>query len=82
MNNDRYARMIQYESSLDHLYASIDPLNPYDSSYQKTLSEAKVAGFRVLRNGQGIHKLEDKYPGGKMDDILNIFGDAFRAHEF
>ena len=47
MNNDRYIRMIQYKSSLDHLYANIDSLNPYDSSYQKTLSEAKIAGFRT-----------------------------------
>ena len=81
MNNERYIRMVQYKASLDHLYSTIDTLNPYDSSYQKTLSEAKIAGFKVLRNSRGEHRLEDKYPNTN-NDFLNAFADAFRGHEY
>lgn len=58
MTNERYAKLILYKAALDDSYKRQNPLSLYDE-YEKTLAEAKMAGFRVFRNSKGEHKLVD-----------------------
>lgn len=58
MTNERYAKLIRYKAALDDSYKRQNPLSLYDE-YEKTLAEAKMAGFRVFRNSEGEHKLVD-----------------------
>ena len=60
MTEERYAKLIQYKVALDDSYKRQNPLSLYDTEYEKTLSEAKLAGFKVFRNSNGDHKLVDK----------------------
>ena len=42
------------------------------------LSEVKIAGYKVLRDSRGDHKLIDKHPDATDNDIGSIFADALR----
>ena len=45
---------------------------------EKLLSEVKIAGYKVLRDSRGDHKLIDKHPDATDNDIGSIFADALR----
>ena len=79
MNNERYARMIFYKSALDDAYKRINPLSIYQNEYEKTLQNAKIAGFKVLRNSKGEHKLIDIAENNAAADIRSMFADILRG---
>ena len=78
MNTERYARTIRYKAELDNAWKTHDPLNPYNTDYEKLLSEVKIAGYKVLRDSRGDHKLIDKHPDATDNDIGSIFADVLR----
>lgn len=59
MTTDRYHLLIRYKAALDNAWKKKDPLSLQMSEYNKTLESAKLAGFKVLRNSAGEHKLID-----------------------
>ena len=79
MNNDRYIKMIQYKAALDDLYKKRNPLSMYADEYDKTLSNAKLAGFKVLRNSKGEHKLINNVKSDNEANMLDLFADILRG---
>lgn len=78
MTSKRYARMIMYKSALDNNWAKKDRLDLYDDNYERVLGEAKLAGFKVLRNSKGEHKLIDTCKSNSVADFMEMFADAAR----
>lgn len=78
MDNDRYSRMIQYKSALDDSYKRRNPLSIYADEYDKTLNNAKLAGFKILRNSKGEHKLEDITKSNIEVSLRNTIADYMR----
>lgn len=78
MTNKRYGKLIAYKAALDDSYKRINPLSVQTQEYTKTLWEAKMAGFKVLRNSKGEHKLIDKTRNEKEAKWLEIFAAAAR----
>jgi hypothetical protein len=78
MNQRRYAKLIQYKVALDTAWKRRNPVGIYGSDeYDKTLAQAKLDSFKVLRNSNGEYKLIDTLKEGKMDytDMFeSIFG--------
>ena len=79
MTNERYAKMIKYKSALDNCWKKKDRLNIYDDDYERTLGEAKVAGFKVYRNSNGEHKLIDNVKSEGEAKIRDMFVNAMRS---
>jgi hypothetical protein len=81
MNQRRYSKLIQYKAALDSSWKRRNPVGIYgNDEYDKTLSQAKLDSFKVLRNSYGQHKLIDILGEGKSDftDAFNsIFGGMF-----
>ena len=76
MNQKRYSKLIQYKAALDTAWKRRNPVGIYgNDEYDKTLAQAKVDSFKVLRNSQGEHKLIDILEDGKTDftDMFNAF---------
>ena len=71
MNNDRYATLIALKCALDNAYKKRDPLSVMVQEYDRTLSKAKIAGFKVMRNSAGEHKLIDKLEHNSK--LANVF---------
>jgi hypothetical protein len=81
MNQKRYQKLIQYKAALDTAWQRRNPVGIYgDDEYQKTLSQAKMDSFKVMRNSKGEHKLIDTLEEGKMDatDLFSTFFGAFK----
>lgn len=82
MNQKRYAKLIQYKAALDSSWKRRNPVGIYgDEEYEKTLYQAKLDSFKVLRNSKGEHKLVDTLEEGKKDftDMFNgVFGGVFK----
>lgn len=72
MNDKRLTMMNQYKVELDSKW------HEHHSNYANTLLEAKLVGFRVLRNSAGDHKLEDT-PG--VEKEKNMFDVLIRHLE-
>lgn len=79
MNNERYARMISYKSALDDSYKRMNPLSICEDEYERTLNNAKLAGFKVFRNSKGEHKLEDTTNSEVEVFLRNMFADYTRG---
>lgn len=80
MDQKRYIKLIQYKAALDSSWKRRNPVGLYDDEYEKTLQQAKLDKFKVLRNSKGEHKLEDILPDGETDftDMFNsVFGGIF-----
>lgn len=76
MNQRRYQKLIQYKVALDSAWKRRNPVGIYgDDEYRRTLQQAKMDSFKVLRNSQGDHKLIDILEDGKTDftDLFNTF---------
>lgn len=69
MKNERYGTLIALKSALDSAYKRRDPLSVVEQEYDITLSKAKIAGFKVLRNDAGEHRLIDKTKNEKTARI-------------
>lgn len=76
MNNRRYAKLIQYKAALDSEWKRRNPMGIYNDDYEKTLQQAKLNSFKVMRNSKGEHKLYDVLEEGKMD-FTDMFGSVF-----
>lgn len=61
IDKERYEMMARYKATLDIEWKKRDPINIYGANYDNTISESKQAGFRVMRNPAGEHKLIDRY---------------------
>ena len=79
MTSERYGVLITYKAALDDAYKRINPLSIQRSEYEKTLAEAKLAGFKVMRNSDGVHKLIDKTKDEKMARLYEQFARATRT---
>ena len=81
MNQRRYDNLIAYKAALDSEWQRRNPVGIQNSEYDKTLRQAKMDSFKVLRNSKGEHKLIDILEEGKSDftDTFNqIFGGIFK----
>lgn len=81
MNQKRYAKLIQYKAALDTAWKRRNPVSLYDDEYERTLQQAKLDKFKVLRNSKGEHKLVDDLKDGEMDftDMFtNVFGGLYK----
>lgn len=81
MNNRRYAKLIQYKAALDSEWKRRNPVGICNDDYERTLQQAKLDSFKVMRNSKGEHKLIDTLEEGKMDftDMFNgIFGGLYK----
>ena len=79
MNQKRYTKLIQYKAALDSSWKRRNPIGIYgDDEYEKTLHQAKMDSFKVMRNSKGEHKLIDKLEDGKAD-FTDIFGSMFNG---
>ena len=81
MNQRRYDKLIAYKAALDSEWQRRNPVGIQNSEYDKTLRQAKMDSFKVLRNSKGEHKLIDTLEEGKSDftDTFNqIFGGIFK----
>lgn len=81
MNQRRYDKLIAYKAALDSEWQRRNPVGIQNSEYDKTLRQAKMDSFKVLRNSKGEHKLIDILEEGKSDftDTFNqIFGGIFK----
>lgn len=76
MDNRRYAKLIQYKAALDSEWKRRNPVGIYNDDYGKTLQQAKLDSFKVMRNSKGEHKLVDTLEEGKMD-FTDMFGSVF-----
>lgn len=72
----RYAKLIQYKAALDSEWKRRNPMGIYNDDYEKTLQQAKLDSFKVMRNSKGEHKLYDVLEEGKMD-FTDMFGSVF-----
>jgi len=80
MNNNRYAKLIQYKSALDNEYKKRTPTGIYHNDYEDTLQQAKLDGFKVMRNSNGEHKLVDTVSPEKastLEAFNELFGGIF-----
>lgn len=79
MNNIRYAKLIQYKTALDNEYKKRTPTGIYHNDYDDTLEQAKMDGFKVMRNSKGEHKLVDISNGkpSAIEAFNEIFGGIF-----
>lgn len=81
MDQRRYAKLIQYKAALDSAWKRRNPVGIYNDDYKKTLQQAKLDKFKVMRNSNGDHKLVDMLKEGEMDftDLFgSVFGGAFK----
>lgn len=77
MNQNRFAKLVQYKAALDSSWKRRNPVGIYgNEEYEKTLQQAKLDSFRVMRNSKGEHKLVDILEDGKMD-FTDMFGSMF-----
>lgn len=76
MTNRRYIKLIQYKVALDSEWKRRNPYGIYNNDYEKTLQQAKLDNFKVMRNSKGEHKLVDTLEEGKMD-FTDMFGSVF-----
>lgn len=81
MKQERYAKLIQYKVALDSEWKRRNPVGIYNDEYEKTLSQAKLDKFKVMRNSNGEHKLKDALPEGKMD-YSDLFGSIFGSYMY
>lgn len=79
MNNNRYAKMIMYKTALDSEWKKRDPVSLYECNYDKTLLEAKTAGFKIMRNRKGDHKLEDTCSNQRTAEFMEFFAETLRG---
>ena len=79
MNNDRYAKLIQYKAALDNEYKKKTLTGIYHNDYDDTLQQAKLDGFKVMRNSKGEHKLVDISDGkpSAIETFNKLFGGIF-----
>lgn len=80
MNNTRYSKLIQYKSALDNEYKKKTLTGIYHNDYDDTLQQAKLDGFKVMRNSKGEHKLIDTVDSNKastLEAFNELFGGIF-----
>lgn len=73
--NDRYVRRIQYKVALDKEWKEKGRGSIYATDYERTLREAKLAGFKVFRNEKGDHRLEERYENNHK--VYEMIADVF-----
>jgi hypothetical protein len=76
----RYQKLIQYKSALDNSFRKSCITEIYNNDYSSTLQQAKLDGYKVMRNSKGEHKLIDTIESGKSSTIEKfneLFGGLF-----
>ena len=76
MTTKRFQMLVQYKAALDSEYKRKNPLSVQEDTYDITLRQVKLDGFKVLRNSKGEHKLIDTMKDGSVC-FSDLFGSAF-----
>lgn len=77
MTNERYVKSIHYKAALDAAWKNYNPVD-LKNHYDQILKQAKLIGFKILRNSKGEHKVinSDNY-NEKMDWFYNLLDKNF-----
>lgn len=75
MDIKRYSKLIRYKNELDQTWKRCNPVALYNIDYDATLQQAKLDGYKVLRNSKGEHKLIDKTNG--KPSTVEVFNELF-----
>ena len=76
MTTKRFQMLIQYKAALDSEWRRKNHLSVQEDTYDITLRQVKLDGFKVLRNSKGEHKLIDTMKDGSVC-FSDLFGSAF-----
>lgn len=57
----RYQKLIQYKSVLDNSFRKSCITEIYNNDYSSTLQQAKLDGYRVMRNSSGKSSTIEKF---------------------